>query len=159
MESGRLQPQLTQQPILPLVLDAIGDVEEGLQHQRSIHFDPGTLSPKVEADRELLSQALINLFANALKYSEGCPDPELSLFLENDTLVMVLEDYGVGIPKEEIKGIFEPFVRGSNVTGDTTGSGLGLNIARLIIEGHHGELDLQSDINQGTKIILRLPVV
>ena len=67
-----------------------------------------------------------------------------------------VDDTGIGIPHEHLPHIFERFYTG-DASRSSNGSGLGLSIARQIVEAHHGRIDVQSEVNQGTKFTVRLP--
>jgi len=117
--------------------------------QLSVTGQPRTLV----IDPALISQVLINLANNALKYSKGRPAPELKLeFMENH-LRIVVRDFGIGIPEEDRKHLFETFYRGANV-GNIPGTGLGLSIVQQFVLLHNGEISVQSQENSGTSITL-----
>lgn len=117
------------------------------------------LSP-LRADARLLRRALDNLLANAHKYS---PDPEAVIRVEVDEtqgqLVLRIRDQGMGIPPEERQKIFRPFFRVERSRSrDAGGVGLGLALAKQIVEAHAGAIWAQSNRGQGTCMTITLPL-
>jgi signal transduction histidine kinase len=111
----------------------------------------------VSFDRQRLRHAIDNVIGNALKYSEG----PVAVRLMRDLRWASIEvaDHGIGIPPDEIDRIFTRFGRASNVRGKgISGSGVGLYIARKIVEVHGGELVVRSVENEGSTFSIRLPV-
>ncbi|GHO43360.1 hybrid sensor histidine kinase/response regulator [Ktedonospora formicarum] len=118
-------------------------------------------SIEVDVDSDRICQVLVNLLSNAHKYSG--PDAPITIRLQQSgyEAMMMLEDQGMGIPEEEQKRIFEQFYRvpiGSKQSGEQQGSGLGLYIARKIMERHSGRLDVQSVQGNGSTFTCVLPV-
>jgi signal transduction histidine kinase len=117
---------------------------------------PKTLPP-ARGDRERLHQLLLNLLANAVKYTVAGDEVEVRAAAENGALRVSVRDHGPGIPAEQQRLIFEKFGR-VNVGGKAKpGAGLGLFIARSIAEAHGGTLDVESQQGAGTTFTLRLP--
>lgn len=110
----------------------------------------------VKGNQQLLELALVNIVINGCKYSMNKP-VLVSLAATDTKLVITIEDNGVGIPKEEIAYIYEPFFRASN-TGSFKGYGIGLPLSRNIVRLHNGELDVRSEENKGTTVKIKLPL-
>ncbi|MCL1826948.1 MAG: ATP-binding protein, partial [Candidatus Cloacimonetes bacterium] len=110
-----------------------------------------------DADEFLLEQAFVNLIDNAIKYSEkGSVTVAGERIL--DKVVFEVSDEGIGIPKEHLNRIFERFyVVDKNRSKRLGGTGLGLSIVKHIVHLHYGEIEVQSEVNEGTSFILRLP--
>jgi two-component system OmpR family sensor kinase len=98
-----------------------------------------------------------NLLDNALRHTPAGGQVDVNLFTENGSVVFTVEDTGSGIPDADFDRIFEPFFRGSRSRGE--GSGLGLSIARRIIERCHGSIRLEnkSAPGSGLRVIVRIP--
>ena len=111
---------------------------------------------QVNLDSQLISHALSNLVLNALKYSEGCPDPELTISYQDEGIDIVVQDFGIGIPDKDKNGLFESFSRASNV-GDIEGTGLGLVIVKQFVEMHGGSVSFESELKKGTTFRVHLP--
>jgi two-component system, OmpR family, phosphate regulon sensor histidine kinase PhoR len=114
--------------------------------------------PHVNVDREALAGALLNLLQNAYKYSGAEKRIALRARREGRTVAIDVEDNGVGIAPRHQKRIFERFYRVDNLlTRRTEGSGLGLSIARRIVEAHGGRITLTSQPGQGSTFTIHLP--
>lgn len=117
---------------------------------------------QVELDPELLSLILSNLLNNAIKYSPKGGEIRLSIDFESveDGSALVLfrvQDHGIGIPAEDMPRLFESFHRAKNV--DTIpGTGLGLAIAHQCVKLHGGEIQIESELAQGTTVTVTLPL-
>jgi signal transduction histidine kinase len=115
----------------------------------------GTL-PRVRGDRERLRQVIRNLVDNAVKYSSAGSEVRVRASAYDGDIRVDVQDHGPGIPLEDHKLIFEKFGRsGGGVT--KPGTGLGLFIARSIVEAHGGWLDVESAPDQGATFTLELP--
>ena len=75
-----------------------------------------------------------------------------------EEIIFTITDHGIGIPKEDIKHIFEPFQRASN-TESIKGTGLGLAIVKRCIEMHSGSIEIKSTMNIGTTVIVKIPYI
>jgi signal transduction histidine kinase len=115
--------------------------------------------PKVYMDKERLALVLQNLVENAIKYTPENGKVELSVIVEEKMLRVIVKDNGVGVPEIEKSKLFSKFFRASNVMRmQTEGSGLGLFIAKNIIEKHGGQIKLKSQEGKGTEINFTLPL-
>lgn len=111
---------------------------------------------KIKLDWKLITHVLTNLIGNAIKYSVGKPIPEIHLNFNEDHLSVLIKDYGIGIPPQDLTNLFSPFHRGSNVNG-INGTGLGLVLVKYFIELHHAKIKIESKINEGTSVRLDFP--
>jgi len=99
-----------------------------------------------------------NLIENAIKYSHEGDRVEIGGKETDEGLVLFVKDEGIGIPKHQQSRIFERFFRAENAqTATTTGTGLGLFIAKSIVEGHGGRLWFESTLNKGTTFFVLMP--
>jgi len=114
--------------------------------------------PSVLGDRDMLGLAFYNLIDNALKFTAPADDIEVRVREDGRSLFIEVADSGAGIPPQEHGRIFEDLYRGENAR-ETEGSGLGLALARRIVQLHGGEISLRSDPSQGrgTVFSIRLP--
>lgn len=128
---------------------------------------PGHTSPIVlsyQGNREcgtdfkLLRRILINLLSNALKYSPNGNAIHFTIACETDTVTFQIQDQGIGIPPEDLEQLFDRFFRARNV-GSIDGTGLGLAIVKQCVELHQGQVEVQSQLDQGTTFIVTLPSV
>ena len=107
-------------------------------------------------DRDLLERAFFNLIQNAIKYN--AENGEILIISHKDTVIV--EDTGIGIPEECLSQIFEPFYCvDKSRSRRLGGSGLGLSIARQIFDKHDIRITVSSEVDKGTKIIIKLPAL
>jgi signal transduction histidine kinase len=110
----------------------------------------------LSGDENLLKTVVINMMENGCKYSAD-QKVLVNLTSEPESLVISFSDQGIGIPKEDIDHIFEPFRRGHNALG-IKGHGIGLSLAERIVLLHQGKITIESELNKGTTFTLRFPV-
>jgi signal transduction histidine kinase len=112
----------------------------------------------VMGDPQRLVQVFFNLLSNALKYGGEDSAIQVSVFVEKGAVYTEVIDHGPGIPEQELAQIFQRYYRGKSVESEGMGIGLGLAIAREIIEQHGGEINVRSDKANGTCFWFRLPL-
>jgi signal transduction histidine kinase len=139
-------------------------IEDALQGVRpvlaSLKFDlvidvPPDL-PQICVDRPAMIQALDNIVDNAIKYSTTEKHLAVSARANGKSVTLTVRDRGTGIPRKDLSRVFERFYRGGNVT--VSGSGLGLPIAKRIVESHGGRIEVRSAIGSGTEVDVTLPI-
>lgn len=115
--------------------------------------------PQVFIDPSQIKLAIDNLLDNAIRYTKAGGNIEIRLMKKNDNLRFEIQDNGVGIPKEDQKYIFQKFFRSENVLKhQTEGSGLGLYIAKSIIEKSKGKIGFKSQDGVGSTFWFTLPI-
>jgi PAS domain S-box-containing protein len=117
--------------------------------------DPGE-SVQIHTNSEILERIFDNLISNAIKYSQCDTKVELTFMNAGDGAVIQVIDQGIGISEEDLKLVFQPFHRGSNVV-DTPGSGLGLMIVEKSLQMIHGSIQIESQLASGTRVTVHLP--
>lgn len=114
----------------------------------------------VNVDAFRLEQAIINLVTNAMKYSKSNNEITLHAYYNDPTFIIIIKDSGMGISKEDLPFIFDPFFRGEKSRSRKYGgTGLGLSIVKHIIEMHQGNVKVNSNLNKGTTFTIFLPKV
>lgn len=109
-------------------------------------------------DKEKFAQVIINILSNAIKYNNGNNEIYIKVFKKNNSINISIKDSGIGIPKSEYKNIFERFYRLDKSRGSNEkGAGVGLTIAKSIVNAHGGEIEVYSEINKGSEFIISLP--
>ncbi len=103
-------------------------------------------------DRIHMQRALANLISNAIEASGRGQNVSISADHKEDSLSITIGDDGAGMDQETRENLFLPFF-----TKKSTGTGLGMPIAKKIIEGHNGKIDIMSHLGKGTRVIVRLP--
>ncbi|PJF36161.1 MAG: hypothetical protein CUN49_06870 [Candidatus Thermofonsia Clade 1 bacterium] len=113
---------------------------------------------RVKGDSDRLKQVLLNLVTNAIKYTPENGAVMLSLTVEGGYAVLRVSDTGIGIPKEDLPHIFERFYRVDKARDRKIGgAGLGLSIAKWIVEAHHGRISVESELGKGSTFTVQLP--
>ena len=115
---------------------------------------------KVHGDMDRLRQVFTILIDNAIRYSNngGKIDVLLELMPGNDFVEISIIDEGIGMSQEDLSQAFYRFYRGANAERHSTGSGLGLPVAKAIVEAHEGEISLSSQQDKGVKVVVRFPI-
>ncbi|HYI11521.1 MAG TPA: ATP-binding protein [Thermoanaerobaculia bacterium] len=131
-----------------------------VQHpSRDIRFDVNATETSVVADPDRMRQVVDNLLSNALKYSAEGTDIDVRVVRENGYVATSVTDHGIGIPRDEIPQLFERFHRARNVSSRYYGGlGLGLYIARAIVEAHGGFITVESEEGTGSTFTMKLPL-
>ena len=131
-----------------------------LLRRREIDVIMGTIQPAtVRGDELRLRELILNLVDNAVKYSHPCGKVEIDLRVEGATARLAVRDYGIGIPQDAHKQIFDRFFRTDDARAHTKkGTGLGLAICAWIADAHHGHIDVQSEVGKGSTFTLVLPL-
>ncbi len=105
------------------------------------------------ADDKLMEHTVSNLISNAFKYSVGFQPPLLTVSFENNQIKISVKDFGIGIPPDEIKNLFQTFYRATNAN-NFSGTGLGIAIAKEYTELNGGEISVRSKLNEGSEFII-----
>jgi signal transduction histidine kinase len=115
-------------------------------------------APPVKFNSEEVSQAILNLMDNARKYSGTSRLIRVHLWRLDGNIVVEVQDYGIGIPPDELDNIFQPFYRVTN-QNEKGGCGLGLYLVAQVMQGHHGKIEVESELGKGSRFRLYFPVV
>jgi PAS domain S-box-containing protein len=107
-------------------------------------------------DKKILKNVMLNLLSNAIKYSPENTVIHLSIHVEDHTVLIEVEDHGIGIPKEEQSNLFEKFFRASNAK-QVQGTGIGLNIVKRYVELLKGTICFNSKVNEGSTFTVTFP--
>lgn len=148
----------------PAKLDVIGfcqDLVESMQLSMGEHYTIkfnhlGDCSAAC-LDEKLLWHLLNNLLSNAIKYSPQGGLIEVRVCRQQENICLQVEDRGIGISPEDQRKLFKPFFRAANV-GTIPGTGLGLAIVQRSVELHHGTLQVESTLGEGTTFTVTLPM-
>ena len=160
IESGKMRMNLTSSDLRHIV----NSVVALFQHDaatKNIHLGvelPARL-PRVIADAERIEQVLVNLVANALKFTEPGGSIHLAVRSGDGAVQVSVSDTGIGIAREDQEQIFDEFaqVKRQVANRQREGSGLGLAIARRIVEAHHGTLSVASELGRGSTFTFSIP--
>jgi signal transduction histidine kinase len=145
-------------PLDSLVGRIAGELR-ALAEARHLKLDiEGQSHALVRGNALLLEQAVLNVVQNALEYSPEGGRVHVSILGNAQETCVAVSDNGPGIPRDELEHIFEPFYRGSSGPHNADGTGIGLAIAKLIIESSGGEIQVESDAEHGSCFRISLPV-
>jgi two-component system OmpR family sensor kinase len=146
------------------VIDKVCDQAQQLARGQEIRREIAPDIPPVRADADRLQQVLLNVMDNALKFTSADGCVELSAYREGQTAAIIeIRDNGKGIPLEALPHIFDRFYRAdrarSRLPQSVSGNGLGLAIAKELIEAQGGTISISSAPGQGTTVTIRLQAI
>ncbi|MFM2418343.1 MAG: hypothetical protein RL385_3066 [Pseudomonadota bacterium] len=160
LEAGRFQLELASLD-LGALLSEVSDQMSDIALRKGVRLEvvlPAGERVPVLADGLRIKQVLINVIANAIKFSEASGVVTLSIRSEPDAELISVEDRGIGIAPEDHERVFTSFEQVHK--GDTRkygGTGLGLSISRSLVRMHGGELSVRSELGKGATFVIRLP--
>lgn len=142
--------------LLEQIVEANGPLIQSNQGKIAIHSPSESVS--IFADEVHISNVLFNLIDNAIKYTQGEPIIQLSLESGTNEVKIRVEDNGIGMPKEVLHAIFDPFYRvPTGNIHNVKGFGLGLSYVKKIVEAHEGKVSVKSKVDQGSTFEITLP--
>jgi PAS domain S-box-containing protein len=159
IETGNIDFKMEPLKLAPLLERMIED-NKSFADQFNVDFVMDDILPdiKVDADKDRLAQVLNNLFSNAAKFSNPESKVQISISRHNGTARVSVKDHGPGIPDEFHDKIFMKFTQAdSSRTRAKGGTGLGLNIAKSIVELHGGNIGFETELGVGTTFYFELP--
>lgn len=159
LESGELQYRFESVDPHRFVQDVVAEFQEEVSSLGyHIEFSSQDQVPSIRADRELLARVFWNLLDNAVKYSPDHRTVRVEMAKAGSRLLVRVRDEGLGIPVAEQREIFRKFVRGAASKAATIkGTGIGLAMAREIVNAHGGEIRVDSEIGRGSTFSVLLP--
>jgi signal transduction histidine kinase len=157
IESGKLELHKTSFDLGSLVEETVQDIRQtASKHAIILHND---FEGKVFADKDRLAQMLLNLLANAIKYSPDSDSIEVFTDNDKDSAVIKVKDHGIGIDSKDHIRIFERFYRAEGKSEQTfPGFGIGLFIASEIVHRHNGSISVDSEKGKGSVFTVSIPV-
>jgi signal transduction histidine kinase len=159
IQSGRLSYDLVDVPAHRIVAGAMATLEPMFAQNElvncGVRCDPGLV---VHADPDRTQQILTNLLTNAVKFTPAGGQIGVKCEATEDTVLIEVNDTGIGIPAECLSDVFEPFVQAANgLANRRSGVGLGLAISRDLARAMHGDLTVESTPGRGSRFTLSLP--
>jgi signal transduction histidine kinase len=124
-----------------------------------LHAEYGDDGAMVLADPVALRQALVNILANAIRYSPGRRDIALRTARDGAEARIAVADHGTGIAAGDLPHLFDWFYRGAAVRQDRGGTGLGLAIVRHVVDAHGGRVEVASEPGSGSTFTIILPIL
>ncbi len=141
--------------LVKMIKNITQDIEFKLK-EKNISLSINCEDKIIVGNETMLTRAFVNLIDNSIKYA-STDNPYIKIYTETkDGYCLVIEDNGIGIEDKDLANIFEPFYRADKSRSrKIAGSGLGLSITKDIIEAHHSEILISSELGKGTKIIIK----
>ncbi|MBI9071172.1 MAG: PAS domain S-box protein [Melioribacteraceae bacterium] len=157
-ETGNIKYEPEILNIKDLAREVFSDIKVSNNYKHKMEFtDSLNGRENFLLDKRLITLILTNLLSNAVKYSPGGGEIVLKLWIEREQLFFEIKDHGIGISDLDLKNISEQFYRGENIQ-NIPGSGLGLSIVKKAIELHDGQMTVKSELGEGTRFSVILPI-
>ena len=157
LEAGKVQPAFTYFDVVKLSEEITEEMQMVAKQNQNIIYQHTGTSGIINLDPNLLKNCVINLIANAIKYSGENTFIEFNTEVTGQQCIITIKDNGIGIPDTDQKHLFEAFFRAHN-TGNIPGTGLGLNIVARYTSLMNGQIEFSSNINQGTLFTITFPI-
>ncbi len=160
IESGRFEMKFAKHAIASLI-ENVRDLLTPQMKEKGILFKAqiAAATPEVFVDSSQIERVLINLVGNAIKFTPREGTITIRVQPEKETVVCSVVDTGIGIKEDDIPKLFSEFYRVDNeINQKVKGTGLGLALAKKVIEAHHGKIAVTSKANQGTTFSFSLPI-
>ncbi|MGE0747659.1 MAG: ATP-binding protein [Rhodospirillales bacterium] len=158
IEAGHMQLELESLDIHGAVSSVLGLVRERARKKKiELELDCPLDIGRIVADERRLKQALFNILSNALKFTPDNGAITVTAARDGASVVITVQDTGIGISERDQARVFDKFERGSNLEARRSGAGLGLSLVKSFVELHGGKVELESAVGQGTKVVCTLP--
>ena len=159
MEAGKRKFNFAEEDLNEVVIQVYQSYSYHLYNKGfDFEYEPGIDIPKVVIDREAVSEAIVNLLDNSVKYSGETKFIKMIIGNENDSVFIEVQDKGIGIADEDQEKVFDKFYRvSSGLVHTTKGTGLGLSLVKQIMDAHKGKIILKSKIGEGSSFKLLFP--
>ncbi len=156
-EAGKLEFEPSQLNLKDFCGELIEQLQFNARQQYLITFNsPNNINACI--DETLMRYILSNLLSNAIKYSPQGGTINVELNCKDETVILRIQDWGIGIPQENQAQLFQPFYRASNAR-KIQGTGVGLSIVKQCVDLHGGQIAVESELGVGTTFTVTLPVV
>ena len=157
IEEGRLNMNLSTELLDEVIADALQHIDRKKTEHRII-FQPSEEFMLVKIDARLISQVIINIVDNAIKYTQKGSEIRITTEKQGEQAIVRIADNGPGIPDDMKQHVFEMFYSGAKNIADSRRSlGLGLSLCMAIVTAHGGELELTDNIPHGAVFTFTLP--
>ena len=159
IEAGKFEPAVTTNSVDDLVQEVRRMIKGRIaEAQLTLTVDMPTEPVVSDFDRRAIKQVLINLLANAIRFTDAGGLITLRVRSDSRGLVLEIQDTGAGIPAEHMNRLLQPFEQMSDMTRrGQEGTGLGLSLSKSLVEAHGGSLVIESEVGVGTRVSLSLP--
>lgn len=157
IDAGSMELKLQPVGVRSIIDSAIlGIRERAIRARLTIDIAVADDVTEIMADEARMRQVLYNLLSNAVGFSHAGNTVSIMCWRETGSIVFMVQDHGLGIPKDEVSRVFERFVSGGRGSKHR-GAGLGLSIVKSLVELHGGTIAIESEENRGTRVTVRIP--
>jgi len=156
LEAGKVEPSFVHFDLVKLCEEITEEMQMVAKQNQNIIYQHTGTSSITYLDQNLLKNCILNLIANAIKYSGENTFIEFITEINEQSCIVTVKDNGIGIPETDQKHLFEAFFRAHN-TGNIPGTGLGLNIVARYAGLMNGKINFKSSVNQGTLFTISFP--
>jgi signal transduction histidine kinase len=156
-EAGKIPVNLKPLKLPEFITALIREVSRAVGNTHEIVLQEDYRSFEIVSDEKLLRNIFINLLTNAIKFSPHADKVDLRISTTQEQMKVTIRDYGIGIPKEDLSNLFQPFYRAGNAQA-IQGTGLGLSIIKKAIDLLGGTIDVESNVGSGTEMRIQLPI-
>ena len=158
LDSGSGQYKYSSFSLKRLINEVVYNANVTLKSGQELIYPQEVEDMMLYQDEKVLELILSNLIGNSIKYSPEDTLIKFEVTTIEDTIIFIVEDQGIGIPENDQKHIFERYFRAENAVLNQ-GTGIGLNIAKTHLENLGGSIEFSSVENQGTKFIVKIPIL
>jgi PAS domain S-box-containing protein len=155
-DSQKLEFKAIEIDLVDLVKTIVTEYQLTQAEERDVIYKFSMDKIMLNADPKWIKHIVINLFSNAIKYSDSPASVGIDIRQEKNKVILSVSDQGIGISEKDQKILFEPFHRGENV-GNISGTGLGLTVLEKAVLLHKGKIEVISEIGEGTEINIHIP--
>jgi len=156
INAGKLQFNKTIFKLNELLQECCENLQLSVNTHRIIFNETEHIN--IYADRFRMEQVIDNLLSNAVKYSPDANVVNVTFKVEKESIIIAVEDYGIGIDSQELEKLFDRYYRSDNAAERFGGLGLGLFISSEIIKAHQGTFWIESELGLGTTVYIRIPL-
>ena len=159
ISSGSEQRKKSNYNIIKIIENiSMSAVEYTTKRDIEFVFDTQIEELVIACNPDMIERIMLNLLSNAIKYTES-GKIQVNVDVVNEKLYITVEDTGIGIPKERMQEIFEPFVQvDTSFTRRCEGTGIGLALVKVFVEAHAGKVYVESEVGKGSKFIVEMPI-
>lgn len=158
IEVGHLELVKSPQDLRIAINDSVL-LHQQVSPRHNITFHAPSQPIPAECDLTRITQVLNNIINNAIKYSPNGGEVKVNLEIKNHEALIHITDEGIGISREDLEKVFEPFRRTQMTKATIPGVGLGLSVSKHIIERHNGKIEIESNPGVGSTFTIRLPLL
>ncbi|SNS48746.1 PAS domain S-box-containing protein [Anaerovirgula multivorans] len=159
IDSGYFHLDLHNYNIVMIIESIVSSVKDYVKNKDlSLTFHSDCTKRVIACDTDKIERIMLNLLSNATKFTPGGGKIHIELIHTETAMKIVVEDTGVGIPKDKLNSVFKRFVQvDGSFTRSHEGTGIGLALVKSLVEMHQGTISVESEVGRGTKFIIHLP--